>query len=145
MAHETIDYFLEGIKTGKIISKAIKDTEGEIRDRKMKFDEVDVEICKILKEDSDYSLTAIQGMMSVVISVLAIYISCIDSIKDTIPFKECFLILPILALFYSLYEFYKIDRISKEGVRLRNKAIAALIQMQAEKNKKETGKDEKNS
>ena len=151
MEHETIDYFLEEIKTGKTISRDIKGTEREIRDKKIKFDETSLEICKILKEDSDSSLVAIQGTMSFVISVLAIYISCVDTTKSIILpngidiYKCIFLIIPILAAGYSVHEMLKIKRISREGVRLRNKTIAALIQIQAEKNKKEIDKNEKNA
>lgn len=154
MEHETIDYFLEEIKTGKNISRAIKGAEREIRDKKIEIDETGVEICKIFKEDSNYSLAAIQGIMNFVVSVLAIYVSCVGTmftLKTILPPDDCmlkimnivFLILPLLVGITSLYSLLKISRIGKEGTRLRNKIVAALIQMQEEK--KETGKDEKNS
>lgn len=151
MEHETIDYFLEEIKTGKTISRDIKGTEREIRDKKIKFDETDVEICKILKEDSDSSLVAIQGIMSFVVTVSAMYISCMDEINDiissnVISIKELtFLIIPAIVAAYSIYEICRIKRINKESIRLRNKTIAALIQMKTEKNKKEIDKNEKNA
>ncbi len=147
---EFIDYLLEKEKKkDKSIREQVNETKCEMNERGITFDETSLEICKILKEDSDSSLVAIQGTMSFVISVLAIYISCVDTTKSIILpngidiYKCIFLIIPILAAGYSVHEMLKIKRISREGVRLRNKTIAALIQMQEEK--KEIDKNEKNA
>lgn len=156
---EVIDYLSENVKKrkkGKSIREQVNETKCEMNERGITFDETSLEICRIIKEDSNSSYTDMQNILNSVVSVLAVIISFI-SLSDTFTDKIvnniglCTALSVLYSIFVLVIGLYcasilsTLGEINKGRIDLRNKAIAALIQMQAEKNKKETGKDEKNS
>lgn len=151
---EVIDYLSENVKKrkkGKSIREQVNETKCEMNERGITFDETSLEIYRVIKEENSNSYTDIQNILNSVVSILAIFISAIsikDSFADTnhITYIAAGMLSNLFIIIiagFSIKFLLLLDKVNKKRMNLRNKEIAALIQMQ--KNKKETGKDEKNS